>query len=109
MPSRKGIYAQAAGDEHALAARQWADALCEATGGEVRVVLTRSDLPGRWLIRVQLVDVSDTRVLGVRLQIRQEWPTATPQTLGASLLQLLAQLDAEAAREALGEVGSASA
>lgn len=92
---------KAVSDDYARAARDWADELTTATGGEVHVAVTRSSRKGVWRVRARLVDVCDGRIVAVRVQRDCEWPNSEGTSLGAVLLNEIIKLDRTTAQDAL--------
>ena len=92
------------GDAHVIEAiDQWIADIEHHHGGAVRIVLHRHALRRRLSIRVELCDVSDTRVIGVRVRRKTDHPNGDALDLCGTLLRELGRLDAEATYSALNQ------
>lgn len=89
-------------EEYIKAAWEWAAEASALHGAGIRVAMVPGPRKGVWKLRAQAVEVVETRAVGIRVQIEQEWPNATHSTLAGAILALMMQLDHQMGIDALG-------
>lgn len=101
MAVRKGV---GSSDEDVLRTMSsWQADAKKQHGVGVRVLITPTTRTGVWVIRAQALEMADEKPVAVRVQIRQEYPTAQHQTFLGALMNALMQLDHELGYDGLHE------
>lgn len=89
---------------------EWAGELGKEHNVAVQMTLTPTDRKGVFKLRARAVDLCDGRVLGVRVQVEDVFPSAKHQTLEGALFQQVTRLsqllEYPTPLEALGEAST---